>query len=57
MESKGIETKTLPVFLLNSCAKYSKQDHLLQEEGTPSDGKLPKVEKTNLEKNFRYGNQ
>lgn len=57
MESKGIETKTLPVFLLNSCAKYSKQDHLLQEEGGLSDGKLPKIEKSNLEKIFSYGNQ
>ena len=56
MESKGIETKTL-LFLLNSCAKYSKQDHLLQEEGMLSDGKLPKVEKTNLEKIFSYRNQ
>ena len=56
MESKGIETKTL-LFLLNSCAKYSKQDHLLQEEGGLSDGKLPKVEKSNLDKIFRYGNQ
>lgn len=57
MESKGIETKTLPVFLLNSCAKYSKQDHLLEEEGMLSDGELPKVEKSNLEKILRHRNQ
>ena len=45
MESKGIETKTLSVFVVEFLCKVLNQGHLLLEELVLSDGELPKVEK------------